>query len=402
MWRLGFFFHEMAFGLLSIFLPLYVISPQVGGTLFDVGVLTAVAVFVAIPASFFWGFLCDKTRRYKRYILLSFLVSSIFLLAFTFSAGILLLIILYGAVSIFHSAHEAPKNVLVAELYSRKDWEHNFAFYEGFTEVGWLIGIVLGFFMSVWRIDAFGTLLLCGGLNLAAFAISAIFVTDPAMVFERSLVNIEKSVDLSFRGISIASKLLEGARINFDLHKENVNAFCAGLALYSLATSVLFTPMPIFISQLTQTAALPASIVFMIFALNSGGAVVGYSLVGRRSAETNGRNSASRVIILRALLSFMLMAAFSGMAAFFGLTLSTMILVLFGFANAVFLARTLSLSMELIPQGKAGLFNVLVGIGTAFGSFIGPSIAQALGFVSVFIVSGIIFLAAFVAFKIFA
>jgi len=37
MWRLGFFFHEMAFGLLSVFLPLYVIA--IGGSLFDIGLM---------------------------------------------------------------------------------------------------------------------------------------------------------------------------------------------------------------------------------------------------------------------------------------------------------------------------------------------------------------------------
>ena len=86
MWRLGFFFHEMGFGLLSIFLPLYVaqtVDPVNG--LFYVGVMTAIALFVAIPASFLWGYLCDKTRHYKRFILLAFLASSLMLYLFTFT-----------------------------------------------------------------------------------------------------------------------------------------------------------------------------------------------------------------------------------------------------------------------------------------------------------------------------
>jgi len=53
MWLLGFFLHEMAFGLLSIFLPLY-ITGAVGGTLVDVGVMTSLATSLAIPFSFFW------------------------------------------------------------------------------------------------------------------------------------------------------------------------------------------------------------------------------------------------------------------------------------------------------------------------------------------------------------
>ncbi|MCL6579354.1 MAG: hypothetical protein K6T73_08210, partial [Candidatus Bathyarchaeota archaeon] len=84
------------------------------------------------------------------------------------------------------------------------------------------------------------------------------------------------------------------------------------------------------------------------------------------------------------------------------LTLSTLILVLMGFAYALFLVFTLSFSMELMPQGKTGLFNVLVGLGGAGGSFVGPFLAETCGFTLVFVVSSLIFLLASVAFKIFA
>ena len=81
--------------------------------------------------------------------------------------------------------------------------------------------------------------------------------------------------------------------------------------------------------------------------------------------------------------------------------LAAVIMILMGFAYAFFLVFTLSLSMELIPKGKAGLFNVLVGIGSACGSFIGPFLAQTSGFMSVFLTTGVIFLLAYIAFKIF-
>jgi hypothetical protein len=69
------------------------------------------------------------------------------------------------------------------------------------------------------------------------------------------------------------------------------------------------------------------------------------------------------------------------------------------FAYSMFLIYTLSLSMELLPAGKAGLFNVLVGIGGACGSLVGPFIAQAFGFFYVFMAAGVAFFLAYVAFK---
>ncbi len=247
MWRLGFFFHEMAFGLLSVFLPLYVIA--MGGSLVDIGIMSAVALFLVIPASFFWGYICDKTRRYKRYILISFLASTVFLYLFTITTSVGLLIILYAVMSILHVAHEPPKNVLIAELYSREEWDKTFARYEGFTEVGWLIGLLLGFVMSIYRLAATSTLLLCCSLNLVAFIISVILVTDPLLIFERRLVSIEKTIDFTFKGAVIASKILDGLSQNERLKRENLRAFCSGLVLFSVATSILFTPLPIFFSN---------------------------------------------------------------------------------------------------------------------------------------------------------
>jgi len=36
---------------------------------------------------------------------------------------------------VLHVSHEAPKNVLIAEHYSRDEWEKSYGFYEGLTEM---------------------------------------------------------------------------------------------------------------------------------------------------------------------------------------------------------------------------------------------------------------------------
>jgi predicted MFS family arabinose efflux permease len=329
----------------------------------------------------------------------SFLASSAILYLFTLTPNVGLLIILYAVMSIVHVAHEAPKNVLIAELYSRDDWEKSFAFYEGFTEAGWLIGLLLGFLMSTYGVSAINTLLAISSLNLVAFVISLILITDPLLVFERGLVGIEKTIDFASHGVFLASKMLDGVSVNEKLRRENVNAFCAGLILFSLATSILFTPMPIFISKITQTAALPASVVFAIFVLNSGGGLLGYSLAGRRSQQMTGKTNVSRIMLFRSFLAFLLIVALQ--ATVYNVLLAAVILIMMGFAYALFLVYTLSMSMELIPAGKAGLFNVLIGIGGACGSYVGPFIAQTFDFFHVFITSSAIFLLAYIAFKLF-
>jgi MFS family permease len=127
MWRLGFFFHEIAFGLLSVFIPLYIITFQdttlLGGPLVALGVMTSIALLCTIPGSYLWGYLCDATRHYKVFILLSFSSSAVilFLMTLPFAQNVLLFVALYVIMQVLHISHEAPKNVLIAEHYSRNE-----------------------------------------------------------------------------------------------------------------------------------------------------------------------------------------------------------------------------------------------------------------------------------------
>jgi hypothetical protein len=50
MWRLGFAFNEMAPGLLSVFSPLYIVAIDGANALLDIGIMSAVAMLLAIPA----------------------------------------------------------------------------------------------------------------------------------------------------------------------------------------------------------------------------------------------------------------------------------------------------------------------------------------------------------------
>jgi hypothetical protein len=81
--------------------------------------------------------------------------------------------------------------------------------------------------------------------------------------------------------------------------------------------------------------------------------------------------------------------------------LASVILVFMGFAYAVYYILTLSLSMELISTGKTVLFDALVGLGATVGSFLGPFLAEMLGFLPQFLRASAFFFLAYVALKIF-
>lgn len=372
---------------------MYIIT--IGGSLFDIGLMSASALFLAIPFSFLWGYICDKTRRYRRYVLLSFAALSAILYIFTITTSVKLLIILYAVMWIFHQAHEPSKNVLTAELYPRQEWEKAFAVYEALVKVGWLIGLVLGFLISTYGTNAKSTLMLCSTLNLAAFALSLVLVKDPPLIFERPLVKIEKAVDLTNQGTALASKLLDGIRTKERLKMENPYAFCIGLALSSLATSILSTLLPVFF---LKDLAVPVNF-FVIFVLNSSGGIAGYLLALNKPYWREEKAHLNKILTSRSVSMLILIPA--TLIPLYNLAISSLILILLGFTHALFFVYTLSISMELMPEGKAGLFNILVNIGGACGSFVGPYIAQILGFIYVFFITSVVFFLAYIAFKIF-
>mgnify|MGYP000276714527 CR=1 FL=1 len=400
MWLLGFFLHEMAFGLLSIFVPLYVTSSVVGGSLVDVGLMVSLATFATIPFSYFSGYACDKTGRYKPFILLSFSVLSILLYLFSSTANVMVLTVIYALIAVFHVAHETPKNVLIAEWHSREEWEKSFASYEMLTELGVLIGLVLGFVTSLYGFSGYVILLLCSALNVIAFVSSIVFVVDPPLILERGLAGMERTLSYAQRGITMMLKNPEGQAMTERLKSENATAYFVGLTLFSLASATFFTPIPVFFSQ---KLGLASSVVFAIFVLNAAGGCSGYYYV-RRKAQTQPsgeKHTVMNIALARSLLAFSLIMPIVYLST---LTtgLAVVMLVLMGFAYSVFLIGTLSISMEVLPQGKAGLFNVLIGVGGAVGCLIGPLIANTYGFLYVFVVASAIFLLSFLAFRIFA
>lgn len=362
------------------------------------GLIASVATFVAIPFSFLWGYLCDATQRYRLFILMSFAAVTSLLYLFSLTTDLLLLGIVYVFIVVFQVAYVPSKNVLIAENYSHRDWKRGFAFYATLTEFGWVVGLFLGFLLTLWGFTSVTLLIVCIALSFASFILSAIFVNAPALIFERGLVTIERSFSLVQR----AGELL--AKLNFDqydsgeLNRENVYALCFGLLLFSLATSMFFTPLPIFFAQ---SLVLPTSTIFALFLIFSLGCLIGYVLTHRNHNNIKETSTTTRVSLLRGILVFSLL-----FVGFFSLTwamvLSVIVLVLSGFVYAFYSVSVLSLSMEVIPRGKTGLFTALLGAGSAIGCLTGPIIAENLGFSYAFMASVTCFLLSFAAFKIFA
>jgi predicted MFS family arabinose efflux permease len=407
MWRFGTFFHEMAYGLLSVFIPLYIAtsvsSGGLGGSLLDLGIIMGLSVVFTIPSSYFWGWICDKIRRYKIFILLSFLSSAIilFLFTFPFAQNMVFFAALYILMNVLHTAHESPKNVLVAEHYSHDQWGRAYAIYEGLTEIGLIVGLGIGiatFSATVnFGVSAIYTFYICSALSLTAFLMSQFLVTDPLMNFERRLVGMERKLDYAHRGFMAVSKLWRGHHDVSNFRQTRFLGFGLAILFFSIGTAIFYTPLPVFF---TDYLGLDTGSVFIVYVLGSIGATSGYFIIRNRAFGGDTKKRISRMILLRCLFVF-LMVAVVGLSIY-PLALAGLILIGLGFAFAVYSILMLCNSMALVPEGKSGIIDVLAGLGAAIGSFAGPYFAEIMGYLPAFVTAAVLFLVAFVCIKLFS
>jgi MFS family permease len=232
---------------------------------------------------------------------------------------------------------------------------------------------------------------------VAAFVLSIVLIADPLMIFERRLVGIERRIDYTYRGVESSSRLMDGLRWDGSLKEDSFLGFALAIVMFSLASSIFFTPLPIYLKGLFGGQQ---SMVYFAYILNSVGATAGYFLIRGRARTMDIRKQMPRFVLLRSLLIF----AFAGVIEFaFSPTILTGILLIFiGFAYAMYYIMMLSLSMELIPEGKTGFFDGLVGLGAAVGSFLGPFLATHLNYLPTFLVAAVVFLIAFITLKLFS
>ena len=143
------------------------------------------------------------------------------------------------------------------------------------------------------------TLYLCSVLSVVAFILSIALIADPLMIFERRLVSIERTVEFTSRGVeSYSLTVWKGS-----LKQESFLGFAFAIVMFSLATSLFFTPLPIYLKTIFNGQS---SMVYVAYILNSIGATVGYFLIRNRARSMDLRKQMPRFVLFRSLLIFLL------------------------------------------------------------------------------------------------
>ena len=110
-------------------------------------------------------------------------------------------------------------------------------------------------------------------------------------------------MDYANRGFEGSSRLMDGLRWDGSLKEDSFAGFALAIVLFALATSLFFTPLPIF---LREGLGLSTSWVYVAYILNSVGGTTGYFLIGRRAQSMDIRKQMPRFVLSRSIIIFIL------------------------------------------------------------------------------------------------
>jgi MFS family permease len=183
---------NMASGPLSTFIQLALLQyyGPTTGTVY-VGLVTTIYNGITIPAAMVWGFTTDRLHKRKPIIASSFIFVGIDLLLLYFTRTAFGIGIAYSIFGLFASASATPYNLLIMETQPKSGWAAAFA---KFSMIGTL-GNVLGLFLSVvWvaflPFQWFAIPL--SALSLASAGLAVWLLQEPAFVFERQMIVMQK------------------------------------------------------------------------------------------------------------------------------------------------------------------------------------------------------------------
>ncbi len=377
---LAFIPYNVAFGILSVLLPLYIVD-ELRSSLTELGTMTSIATAASIPASVYLGRLPDKYGRSKPFIAMSFLGVSTVLLLMPLTRSMTVFMLLYVVMNLAKYVSGPSTSILIAESFERSQWGRAMArqsFVEGVAQAVGLSICSLG-------VNCLGyvTLLrVTGPLVFASFVSAMVAVHDPPLYVERLLGRFEGPiVDVETLSFSFQSRgvLAPSRRImKFDAHPR-MALFGFGTVCFAFAASNAFVPLPVYLRE-----NLSASTVFAMYLLRSLFGTFSYLVFGRFVGS--GVAMVKVAAVVRVVLVLLIPLAVSLPPPF-------SLFVVAALLGAVALSWSLySLGGEVVKvanakSGSLGVYDALSSVGSALGSFVGGSIPLLLGFGALYIVS---------------
>ncbi|WP_297520657.1 MFS transporter [Thermococcus sp.] len=368
-WFYSFVPFKVATGGSSVLVSLYLL--ELGGSASTVGLTFALASLASMLGALFWGRLSDRTLRRKPFILLGFASVPVFLALMAFVKTPGQLIALNTVYAFFLASTLSVPIALVLRSVRKHSWDYGIGKFNEVSGWGWVLGLVLGFFLS--RFLTIPQLL----LTFAAISVPSIFM-GKAMVREAPVYINRRSI------AAFGNYVVEKARYfpsfilhtNFSLPRE-LRWFYLAFFLFWVSAGLYFPQMPVLLTE----RGFGREMVYLALIANSAVAALNYTRVSMNMGENKG-STLGKGLLLRAGAVVTVMM---------GLFVSPVLLplALASYALAGYSWTFIGISSTAIVSEKAGekekgsamgTYNVISSAGYITGSALSGALISGVGF----------------------
>ncbi|MCX7852084.1 MAG: MFS transporter, partial [Caldilineales bacterium] len=378
-----------------------------GGTVAQVGLVSALGSAVGAPAALAWGWLSDRVGSRKLYLALGFLGFGLPTLLMGFSqdvAQFVLLTVLVGAWSV---AGTPVSSTLIMDLVPKEEWEDAFGHFNQIAGWGVVIGRVLGLgwiaYVTVWLGNALAQRSLwwlSGALGLVSVVLAwwwtpRLYAPKPHSLRGRLAAARQKGIPHLLTALRTRWNGLNAGRTS---PRQWVPMLREPLIAYYLATFVLFTASvfayTVFAVWQRQELGNTTTSVFLMGLINSLAATLFYRWMGRRAGRRGSMGIQILAVVLRvgvfggfALVSVLALRGWSA-----ELTLAVL-QAISGFSWAGIAVGGNAAVAHLAPKGNegaaVGAYNTFVSLGSILGAFASGYVAEWTSFAAVFLLGAL-------------
>lgn len=407
-WYFGHGLHYMADGGASTLIPLF-LSATLGGSVSNVGVVSAATSMASVPSSIGWAELSDRIGRRKVFILLDYFGTALLFVLMGLSTTFEHFLGLNVMMGVLAAASVSMGTIIITETVEQKRWTKEIGNYTQFGGVGWILGLLLcGILLET------GIRLIPGmdPLRVMFFILAAVMFSaglvalwlvpdtrpkpfaphhvDKVVVFLGRIVERPRYLPLWMYRHRYHQAVHEIRSAGEVVPRSLKGYFLAVLLLFSGFMTV-YTPFPIFLKDAVGSGWLE---IFLLYIVAAATSAVMYS----RASGLIGRLGERRTLVNVNLVRVLLFSCLGGLALLVagGIRPQPAVLfaALFGLQAAVgvFWAYVSVASTALVskcaPPGtkgeNVGLFNATVSFGGIMGALVGGEVANYLGYASAF------------------
>ncbi|WP_048149764.1 MFS transporter [Palaeococcus ferrophilus] len=273
-WFYSFIPFKVATGGSSVVIPLYVLA--LGGSGADVGIANAVSGFASMVGSVFWGNLSDRLLRRRVFITLGFASVSAFLALFAITGSLTEFIVMNGIYAFFLATTTSIPVVLVLRSFRKREWNDGLGRFNEVGGWGWLLGLVIGLFMSAF-LDIRAMFIVFAIINLPAAFLLARSVREAPVYVNRDSIKI--------KGHSAVQRIrqLPSGILHLPSTPDTLRSFYVASAMFWFSSGLFFSQAPVFLTLNGMERE-------AIYTMSIGNALVSTLLYRRVGNMLNGRD----------------------------------------------------------------------------------------------------------------